>query len=181
MATQAELTKWFMELRNPIRRWLATRSSVPTADLDDLAQEVFLRLLRYSDDVVVENPHRYLFRIAANVANEWRERSRNRLPHEESWLKDLEEDPDRDLFRLLEREETATELYAAIEQLPERQQYVLLEHALGELTYQQIADKMGLTHRTVLRDLTRAYAGIRLILGVAQPANRHSRQVRKIV
>ena len=57
---------------------------------------------------------------------------------------------------------------------------MLLEHALGELTYQQIADKMSLTYRTVLRDLTRAYAGVRLILGVPQPAPRHSRQVRRM-
>ena len=61
--------------------------------MDDLAQEVFLRLLRYSDEVAVENPQGYLFRIAANVANEWRDRSRVRQPHDRSWLDELHIDP----------------------------------------------------------------------------------------
>jgi hypothetical protein len=37
------LITWFKRWRKPIRQWLSHRSSVPTADLDDLAQEVFLR------------------------------------------------------------------------------------------------------------------------------------------
>ena len=63
---------------------------MPPGDIDDLAQEVFLRLLRYSDDIAVDNPQGYLFRIAANVANEWRERSRVRKPHDDSWLEELQ-------------------------------------------------------------------------------------------
>jgi len=84
------LVAWFKRWRKPIRQWLSHRSSVPTADLDDLAQEVFLRLLRYSDDVAIDNPQGYLFRIAANVANEWQERARHRRPHDDSWLEDLQ-------------------------------------------------------------------------------------------
>jgi DNA-directed RNA polymerase specialized sigma24 family protein len=83
------LVEWFGQWRKPIRGWLRTRASVPPGDIDDLAQEVFLRLLRYSDEVTVENPQGYLFRIAANVANEWRERSRVRKPHDDSWLEEL--------------------------------------------------------------------------------------------
>ena len=84
------LVTWFKRWRKPIRQWLSHRSSVPSADLDDLAQEVFLRLLRYSDDVAIDNPQGYLFRIAANVANEWQERARHRKPHDDSWLEDLQ-------------------------------------------------------------------------------------------
>ena len=80
------LIEWFGKWRKPIRNWLRNRASVPPGDIDDLAQEVFLRLLRYSDDITVDNPQGYLFRIAANVANEWRERSRVRKPHDDSWL-----------------------------------------------------------------------------------------------
>src|ERR1044072_2199916 len=84
------LIEWFGKWRKPIRSWLRNRASVPPGDIDDLAQEVFLRLLRYSDDVAVENPQGYLFRIAANVANEWQERARHRKPHAASWLEDLQ-------------------------------------------------------------------------------------------
>src|SRR4029450_9475900 len=67
------LVAWFKRWRTPIRQWLSHRSSVPTADLDDLAQEVFLRLLRYSDDVAIDNPQGYLFRLGANGAHELHE------------------------------------------------------------------------------------------------------------
>ena len=155
------LASWFNQWRTPIRRWLASRSSVPTADLDDLAQEVFLRLLRYSDDVVVENPQSYLFRIAANVANEWRERSRCRHPHEESWLEDLQiergAEPENTVARTLIQEH----VHEAVANLPPRQREVLLLHVNDGLTYMQIAERKQLTYRVVLRDLTRAYSQLR--------------------
>jgi RNA polymerase sigma factor (sigma-70 family) len=158
------LTSWFTEWRRPIRNWLSSRSSVPAADIDDLAQEVFLRLLRYSDDVAVQNPQGYLFRIAANVASEWRERACNRKPHEESWLEDLPvqpgEEPENELARTL----IHRRLQAAVKKLPRRQQVVLQLHVNDGMTYKQIAAHLGVTHRIVLRELTRAYSGLRMQL-----------------
>jgi len=154
------LAALFSTWQAPIKRWLATRSSIPTADIDDLAQEVFLRVLRYSDDVLITNPQSYLFRIAANVANEWRERSRNAHPHDDEGLEDIEIErgtPD----DILSAEEFEVVLYRALETLPPRQAYLLMEHAFEKLTYKQIADKYHLTYRTVLRDLARAYAALR--------------------
>lgn len=87
------LISWFQRWRRPIRYWLSSRSSVPSAEIDDLAQEVFLRLLRYSDDIAIDNPQSYLFRIASNVANEWRERAQRRQPHDNTWLDDLQSAP----------------------------------------------------------------------------------------
>ena len=160
------LVSWFTQWRSPIRRWLATRSSVPNADIDDLAQEVFLRLLRYSDDVVVENPQSYLFRIATNVANEWRDRARHKSPHEEAWLDEVpiasKDEPENTLARAI----VEKQVQKAVQRLPPRQREVLLLHVNEGLTYKQIADREGLTYRTVLRDLTRAYSQLRLRLNV---------------
>ena len=55
--------------------------------MDDAAQEVFLRLLRYDRGELVENPQAYLFKVATNVAAEWsirarRERERERVERE---------------------------------------------------------------------------------------------------
>ncbi|HEY4367760.1 MAG TPA: RNA polymerase sigma factor [Steroidobacteraceae bacterium] len=157
----SRLAFWFNQWRTPIRRWLATRSSVPTADLDDLAQEVFLRLLRYSDDVVVENPQSYLFRIATNVANEWRERARVRRPHDQSWLDDLQIEPADEPENSVARTLIHQHVRAAVQRLPQRQREVLLLHVNDGLTYMQIAQRKGLTYRVVLRDLTRAYSQLR--------------------
>ena len=158
------LVTWFKRWRKPIRQWLSHRSSVPSADLDDLAQEVFLRLLRYSDEVAIENPQGYLFRIAANVANEWQERARHRKPHDDSWLEDLQVEFNDEPENAIAREMANKHMQAAVNRLPRRQREVLLLHVNEGLTYKQIAERQGLTYRVILRDLTRAYSQLRVQL-----------------
>ena len=163
-ARNGRVTVWFGRWRKPIRSWFSTRASVPRAEVDDLAQEVFLRLLRYSDDVAVENPQGYLFKIAANVANEWRDRSRVRQPHDRSWLDELQIDPSDQPDNAMFQSRVSKHLQTAVDQLPQRQREVLLLHVNEGLTYKQIADRLGVTYRIVLRDLTRAYASLRMQL-----------------
>src|ERR1700744_846480 len=83
------LSEWFRRWRTPLRRFLAARGLVRVEDLDDVAQEVFLRLLRYESAEVVQHPQAYIFKMAANVAAEWAIRSRHRLAHEPRWLSTL--------------------------------------------------------------------------------------------
>lgn len=158
------LTLWFDRWRKPIRSWFTSRASVPRAEVDDLAQEVFLRLLRYSDDVAVDNPQGYLFRIAANVANEWRDRSRVRQPHDRSWLDELQIDPADQPDNTVFQNRVSKHLQTAVDRLPKRQREVLLLHVNEGLTYKEIADRLNVTYRIVLRDLTRAYATLRMQL-----------------
>lgn len=158
------ITVWFGRWRKPIRSWFSTRAVVPRTEVDDLAQEVFLRLLRYSDAVAVENPQGYLFRIAANVANEWRERPRVRQPHEGSWLDELQVDPVDQPDNTVFQNRISKHLQNAVNKLPKRQREVLLLHVNDGLTYKQIADRLGITYRIVLRDLTRAYGTLRIQL-----------------
>ena len=158
------LIEWFGKWRKPIRSWLRNRASVPPGDIDDLAQEVFLRLLRYSDDVAVDNPQGYLFRIAANVANEWRERSRVRKPHDDSWLEELQIEAGDEPENAFAKTRANEYVQAAVDRLPPRQREVLLLHVNEGLTYKQIAQQRGLTYRIVLRDLTRAYSTLRMQL-----------------
>lgn len=158
------LIEWFGKWRKPIRSWLRNRASVPPGDIDDLAQEVFLRLLRYSDDIAVDNPQGYLFRIAANVANEWRERSRIRKPHDDSWLEELQIESGEEPENAFARSRANEYVQAAVDRLPPRQREVLLLHVNEGLTYKQIAQQRGLTYRIVLRDLTRAYSTLRMQL-----------------
>jgi DNA-directed RNA polymerase specialized sigma24 family protein len=56
-------------------------------------------------------------------------------------------------------------MQAVVDTLPVRQRTVLLAHIEEGLNYKQIARKYGLTHRIALRDLTRAYATLRVAMG----------------
>ena len=167
----ARLTQWFGEWRGAMRRWLSSRSSIQPADLDDVAQEVFLRLIRYSDDTLVEYPQSYLFRIASNVVNEWHERARNKLPHDEAGLEALQEEPHREPENSTERTLVNDQVRLAVDRLPPRQRAVLLLHINDELTYKQIAVKLKLSPRIVRRDIANAYLQLRYDLHSVHPVS----------
>jgi RNA polymerase sigma factor (sigma-70 family) len=156
------VAEWFQEWRRPLRRFLASRRSIPTADLDDVSQEVFLRLLRSERADLVEHPQAYLFRIACNVAAEWNARARCRRPHEAEWLAGLIADdlPD----QLVAREEAHEEIRSALRALTSRQQEILKLLYVEGLNRRQIADRLALTPRTVQRQLVKGYEKLRLAL-----------------
>ncbi len=166
-SSKDRLTDWFRQWRIPLRRFLSLRRSHGSADLDDIAQEVFLRMLRYDRAELVANPQAYLFKIAANVSAEWSTRASRRQPHSEDWLAALadESNPETEL----EREAMDHDLKRAIEALPSRAREILRLHYSEGLTYEVIAKRLATTHRIVKRDLIRAYADLRDSLASDQP------------
>ena len=164
-ASNERLTDWFARFRSwraPLRRFLSSRWSVSASDLDDVSQEVFLRLLRYDNAELIEHPQAYLFRMASNVAGEWALRSRHRHPHDARWLVDLhaESDPEREVAR-----QTANErLRQAICTLPPRQREVVRLHFGEGLARAQVAERLETSERVVKRDLINAYSRLRTVL-----------------
>jgi len=169
--TQRRLASWFRQWRSPLRKYLTGHGGLQGADLEDVAQEVFLRLLRYERAELVEHPQAYLYKMAANVAAEWAIRARSRLPHEAKWLMDLttESRPDQDA----ERVEAQEKIGQALGSLSERQREIVRLHFAEGLGYAEIALRTGSTQRAVKRQIIRSYAKLRLaldseLLGVLQ-------------
>jgi RNA polymerase sigma factor (sigma-70 family) len=164
------LADWFRDLRNPLHRFLSFRRGVAPADLDDMAQEVFLRLLRYDKAELVTDPAAYLFKVAANVASEWSMRARNRLPHDAAWLADLraEELPEDHAERALE----SRLLTVALNSLPSRSREVLRLHFSEEMRHEEIAVHLKVSSRIVKRDLLNAYRQLREALDGSPGATR---------
>lgn len=160
------LASWFRDLRAPLRRFLGRRLRFASADLDDVAQEVYLRLLRYDRVELIEDPQAYLFRIAANVASEWSMRARARLPHAACWLDDLVDDFD--ALHDTERAELEAEVRTAVEELSPRTQEILRLRFAEGLSNEGAARRLGVTHRVIRRELVQAYACLRLRLAPLQ-------------
>lgn len=153
------LTDWFQEWHQPLRRFLLRRRAGSAADIEDIAQEVFLRLLRYDRSELIDHPQAYLYKIAANVSAEWAARSSRNLPHSAEWLVELVDaiDPETEAgHRTAE-----AELQGAITALPARQREIVRLHFGEGMTYEDIATHLDLTRRVVKRDLARAYATLR--------------------
>lgn len=156
---ESRIAEWFRRWRTPLRRFLASRSAVRPADFDDVAQEVFLRLLRYDTAQIVEHPQAYLFKMAANVAAEWSIRSSNRLAHEPHWLASLvtQDRPD----DALDCEFAQLEVKRALNTLSPRERAILKLYFEEGLSQAEIAKSLGVSFRIVRRDFEKSYGKLR--------------------
>jgi RNA polymerase sigma factor (sigma-70 family) len=166
---QDRLIEWCRELGAPLRRFLGSQRGVARADLDDVAQEVFLRLLRFDRAELIAQPKAYLFKMAANVASEWAMRARQRRPHASEWLSELTTESQLD--EELQRETREADVARAINALPPRTRTILRLHFDEELTHEAIAERLNVTRRVVKREIIHAYVLLRGSLSDENPQN----------
>jgi RNA polymerase sigma-70 factor (ECF subfamily) len=161
-SSRRQLAGWFSHWRLPLRRWLGSRRRIPSADLDDLTQEVFLRLLKYERAEVIDSPQAYLFQVAANVATEWALKARNRRPHESKWLGELTIDDATAVSAM--HDESLAQVARAVRALPARAREVLRLRYREGLSNSEIAGRLKLHPQTIKRDLLETYSQLRLDL-----------------
>jgi RNA polymerase sigma factor (sigma-70 family) len=156
------LADWFRQWRVPLRKFLTGRGAIPASDLDDVAQEVFLRLMRYERAELIEHPQAYLYKMASNVAAEWAIRGRYIRPHESKWLAGLSaEDRPEDEASQVEMQD---EVERALLTLAPRQREVLRLQFFEGLSRMQIAERIGTSERSVKRTLIKSYEMLRVQL-----------------
>jgi len=153
------LAVWFCQWRAPLRKILTANSAVRPSDVDDVAQEVFLRLMRYERAELIKHPQAYLFKMAANVAAEWAIRARNARPHASKWLEALAA-KDR-AVESAAHAEVQDEIERALLTLTPREREVLKLQFFEDLSRAQIAERIGVTERIVKRILASSYAKLR--------------------
>jgi len=160
--SKGRLADWFRQWRVPLRKFLVGRGAIPASDLDDVAQEVFLRLMRYERAEIIENPQAYLYKMASNVAAEWAIRGRYVRPHESKWLAGLSaEDRAEDEASQVELQ---NEVERALLTLAPRQREVLRLQFFEGLSRMQIAERIGTSERSVKRTLIKSYEMLRVKL-----------------
>jgi RNA polymerase sigma factor (sigma-70 family) len=153
------LADWFRRWRSPLRKFLTARGAVRVADLDDVAQEVFLRLMRYDRTELIEHPQAYLFKMATNVAAEWAIRGRYVKSREPQWLADIaSEDRVEDEANQIALQD---EIECALKTLTPRQREVMKLQFYEGLGRNEIADRLATTERSVKRLLMKSYAKLR--------------------
>jgi len=159
LVPQNTLTEWFRRWRSPLRKFLVGRGAARVADLDDVAQEVFLRLLRYESAEVVQHPQAYIFKMAANVVAEWAIRSRHRLAHEPRWLNNLvAQDTIEEAF---DNQVVQREIKRAIGKLTARECAILKLHFEEGLSKAEIALRLRVSPRVIQRDFETSYSKLR--------------------
>lgn len=154
-AAEADLAAWMAEYGPGLRRFFSRRAG--SDDAEDLVQEVFLRLQARADADPVDNVEGYLFKIARNVLISRYRRQRGHGPGAHGVWEEHDGGPD-DLSpeRILIGKQEYDRLMAAILDLPPRARAAFLFHRFDNMTYQAIADRMGIAKRSVKELMQRA-------------------------
>jgi RNA polymerase sigma-70 factor (ECF subfamily) len=156
MSNRFIIIGWRKRWNQSLLKFLGRRVRA-AVDIEDLAQETYLRLLRARDLAEVRNPQAYLLRVAGHVIAEWRD---HHPPEDPLTLLDDE----------IGQDSTECELDADISQIRLDEtlrdfsavtRAVLLLRFRDEFSYKEIADQMSLTERQVRRHLTRGYEQLR--------------------
>ena len=139
--------------------------------LEDLAQDVFLRLYRALPNFRGEAQiTTYLYRIAVNVAqNEWKRRRREdrrqiSLSDEETQWESRLEHPGANAAEQMEEHEFQLALEEQLEQLSMVERSILTLYHQEERSYDQIAESLGLPINTVRTHLHRGRKKLRAAL-----------------
>jgi RNA polymerase sigma-70 factor (ECF subfamily) len=142
-------------------RFLGRRART-SVDVEDLAQETYLRLLRARDLADVRNPQAYLMRVASHVVSEWR----NRQPPPDMF-EEVDEGSlvDEAMPGVLDAEVTRQQLDEALQDVPPMTRAVVLLKYRDGRECKEIARDLQLTERQVRRHLTRAFERLRQTLG----------------
>jgi RNA polymerase sigma factor (sigma-70 family) len=148
-----KIAGWVREYGLDLQRFLAKRRIVES-DIHDICQEVYLRLLRFERIEIIQNPQAYLFRIAANVAHDFNLRKRRWVETESQ--DELADPPDSAPFA--DQEHRSRILAAILAQLPPLPRAALALLAQEDLTYEEIAARLGVSRRVVKRAVARGYA-----------------------
>ncbi|SEI83062.1 RNA polymerase sigma-70 factor, ECF subfamily [Sphingobium sp. AP50] len=127
--------------------------------VDDLVQDVMLRILARRSTDQIDNPEAYLFRTAANVL---RDKARRDSVRKVEMQKNLTESdhpveecsPD----RVIVAREEILRVAAALQELPERTRDIFLMKRFEGLSHAEIAARVGLSVSGIEKQIAKAVA-----------------------
>jgi len=138
-----------------IRSWLARRTH--DLDIDDIVQEMYARLASLADAESIQNPRQYAAQTAISIALNLARRARvvPMIPigdFEELGLASLEPSPE----RAVNSQEELRELENTLQELPPLCRKAFLLRRVDGLSQKEVADKLGISVKTVEKYMARS-------------------------
>lgn len=151
-------------LRPALTRYFLRRTA-SAADAEELVQELFLRLLRRADLFALENLDGYVFEAAANLVRDRARRHQARGGRHID-IADIEtaaDDPSPE--QVVDGRRRLDLMLAALDSLPPRTRTIVILRRFENLTYGQIADRLGISVSAVEKHMVRSMSALRSALG----------------
>lgn len=144
-----------MPLLPAIRRFVAKRAAPP--EIDDLVQEVALRMHLRRGELPVGNLEGYVFQVARSVLTDHARRDQVRARSSHVPLEEYHHPVEgRSPERVLHGKEQLQQLVAAVGKLPDRTRQAFVLHRFEEMSYAAIARHMGISVSAVEKHIMKA-------------------------
>jgi RNA polymerase sigma-70 factor (ECF subfamily) len=138
-------------------------------DGEDIGQDAAVRMLQVKDEAAIDDPPRYLFRVARNLfIDAERSRARERLAVDPAADLETRADPAADPERVLAGKERLEQALAVIADLPPRCRLAFRLHRFEGMSYVAIAREMGISPSAVEKHI--AEAMLRLLRAIGRDA-----------
>ncbi|MFA7586067.1 MAG: sigma-70 family RNA polymerase sigma factor [Novosphingobium sp.] len=145
----------FLHYLGAIRSFISKR--VNPNDVDDVVQDVALRMHQRAGADGIDNVEGYLFQVARSVLADNGRRNQARMtsfhdPVENHSLPAEDRLPD----RIIEDREELRHMLAALQNLPQRSRQAFTLHRFEDMSYADIAKHMGISVSAVEKNIMRA-------------------------
>lgn len=153
----SEQSRWFETHLRPyepmLRAWLQSR--FPRAELDDILQEAYLRVLQAREKEPMQSPKAFLFAVARNLALDQTRHRQVAGENDRARIEDFDIcDETADVSESVARNQELELLTAAIQSLPDRCRRIFTLRKVYGLSQSDIAGKLGVSTHTVSAQLT---------------------------
>lgn len=141
-----------------LRRYLASRLKSPSADVPDLMQEIYLRLLRMPRHETIRSPQAYLFTVAHHVLHEHR-LSQSAVPEAveiSDVLAEIESPAAQDPLAQLEARQQLEALDKSLQEVSPRAYATFVLHRRYGFSLDEIAKHFGVSRPMVKKYLAKA-------------------------
>jgi RNA polymerase sigma factor (sigma-70 family) len=164
LSTDAAFADLTRRLRRPLMAFFLRRAR-SSMDAEEMVQDLFVRLLRRGDLFSLDNVDGYVFEAAANVARDRGRYDQARGQGRHVDIDDLTPESDEPgAEQILDGKQRLKRMLAALEALPPRARTVVILRRLENLTYPQIARRLGVSVSAVEKHMVRAMAALKLDL-----------------
>jgi RNA polymerase sigma-70 factor (ECF subfamily) len=154
----APLTKY----RAALQRYFRKRA--PPGEVDDLVQDVFVRLFARRAEDPIQDLERYLFRVATTVLVERHRKAATEMDGHRSAALDLAKLDSLSPERIVIGAESLNRILAALEKLPPRTREAFILHRFDGMTYGAIARRLGVSSSGVEKLMMRALSHLMISL-----------------
>lgn len=163
----------YLEQREELARFCRARLGGASGDVDDVLQDIYIKVSALDPDPPPDNPRAFLFRLTSNLLmDRWRSshRATNRdtqwrqINHEVGAAEDLDAAPSAEA--VVAGRERLARLVAALDALPPKTQTVFRLHKFDGVSYADIAAQLGVSRSSVEKHMMDA---LRVLARKVQP------------